>query len=80
MMFDTLKASRHLRDAGFDEAQADALVTAFASGIPENLATKDDLAALEQRLTIRMYTVAGAVAAFLTAVMSIATAILLAAG
>ena len=46
--FDTLKASRRLRDAGFEEKQADALVNAFAEDIGANLATKDDLALLRR--------------------------------
>ena len=44
--FDTLKASHRLRDAGFEEKQADALVNAFAHDIGANLATKDDIALL----------------------------------
>ena len=45
--FDTLKASRRLRDAGFEEKQADALVYAFAEDIGANLATKADIALLK---------------------------------
>ena len=45
--FDTLKASRRLRDAGFEEKQANALVYAFAEDIGANLATKDDIALLK---------------------------------
>ncbi len=51
VLFDTLKASRRLRDVGFDEegeGQRDRL--AFAEDIGERLATKDDLARLEERL------------------------------
>ena len=44
--FDTLKASRRLRDAGIEEAQAEALVGAFTEDIGANLATKDDVALL----------------------------------
>ena len=98
VMFDTLRASQELREAGFEARQADAMVSAFAGAMFGNVATKDDVTALkddlgalkddlialeeriEQRMTLRLYTVAGAVAAFLTAVMAIATAILLAAG
>ena len=73
-----------MQDAGFDETQADALVTAFSGSLSGDLVTnavlQSELQALEQRLTIRMYTLAGAVAAFLTAVISIAAGILLAAG
>ena len=59
-------------------------MTAFSGSLSGDLVTnavlQSELQALEQRLTIRMYTLAGAVAAFLTAVISIATGILLAAG
>ena len=44
--FDTLKASRRLRDAGIEEAHAEALVAAFTEDIGANLATKDDVALL----------------------------------
>lgn len=98
VLFDTLRASQELREAGFEPDKADAMVTAFAGAMFGNVATKDDVIAvkddlavlkgdlialeekIEQRITLRLYTVAGAVAAFLTAVMAIATAILLAAG
>ena len=75
--FDTLKASRRLQQAGFDEAKAEAIVSIFAEDVGTNLTTKDDLAQLEQRLTIRMGAmVAGDVAVLLTA-MGIITAIIL---
>ncbi len=88
--FDTLKASRRLQEAGFDEAKAEAIVSIFAGDIGASLATKEDLAAvraemaqmeqrLEHRLTIRMGAmVAGGVAIVLAAI-SIATGIILAA-
>ena len=84
--FDTLKASRQLQQAGFDEAKANALVSTFAGNIATSLATKADLAdvrteirSVEQRLTIRTGAmVAGGVAVLLTA-MGIITAIILAA-
>lgn len=86
--FDTLKASRRLQDAGFDEAKAEAIVSIFAGDVGASLATRDDLAKvnaaltheikdLEQRLTIRMGAmVAGGVAILLTA-LGIVTAIIL---
>lgn len=75
--FDTLKASRRLQQAGFDEAKAEAIVSIFAEDVGTNLAAKDDLAQLERRLTIRMGAmVAGGVAVLLTA-MGIITAIIL---
>ena len=48
--FDTLKASHRLRDAGFEEQKADALVNAFAEDIGANLATKDDIALLRKEM------------------------------
>ena len=45
--FDTLKASHRLREAGFEEQKANALVNAFAEDIGANLATKDDIALLK---------------------------------
>ena len=45
-VLDTLKASRRLRDAGIEEAHAEALVGAFTEDIGANLATKDDVAIL----------------------------------
>ena len=45
--FDTLKAATRLQEeAGFDETKARVLVSTFAEGMVENLATKDDIAAL----------------------------------
>ena len=51
--FDTCTAAKHLRDAGFDERQAEAAVSMVrdaAGADREQLATKADLAALETRL------------------------------
>ena len=99
--FDTLKAARRLQDeAGFDEKQASVLVSTFAEGVGENLATKADLTnevsglsarientgarlraemrELEQRIYVRMGGMIAGAAVFLTAVIGIATAILLA--
>ena len=44
--FDTLKAATRLQEAGFEEDKARALVSTFAQGMVENLATKQDLAPL----------------------------------
>ncbi len=91
-MLDTLKATRQLQEAGFPEPQADALVATFADGFGENLATKHDIALLraeieavrgemremEQRLIIRMYVIMGGGVAFLSGVIGIATAIIVA--
>ena len=50
VLFDTLKASLRLREAGFDEEKAGAIVSAFAEDIGERLATKVDLQQLEARI------------------------------
>ena len=49
--FDTLKAATRLREeAGFDETKARVLVSTFAEGMVENLATKDDIAGLRREI------------------------------
>ena len=68
--FDTHKAVKDLQDAGFAEAQAEALVATLLTTLGGNLATKDDIRdmatkddiaelrtemkALELRLTLRV--------------------------
>ena len=88
--FDTLKAAQRLQDAaGFDEKQASVLVSTFAQGVTENLATKSDLEnsearlradmrELEQRVYVRVGAMVNGASIFLTAVIGIATAIILA--
>ena len=49
--FDTLKAATRLQEeAGFDETKARVLVSTFAEGMFENLATKDDIAGVHREL------------------------------
>ena len=49
--FDTLKAATRLREeAGFDETKARVLVSTFAEGMVENLATKDDITGLRREI------------------------------
>ena len=50
--FDTLKAATRLQEeAGFDPTKARVLVSTFAEGLVENLATKDDIAGLRREFT-----------------------------
>ena len=50
--FDTLKAATRLQEeAGFDETTARVLVSTFAEGMVENLATKDDIAGLRREIS-----------------------------
>ena len=41
--FDTLKAFKSLQEAGFDEAQAEAVIATIGNAIGGNMATKDDI-------------------------------------
>ena len=51
--FDTLKAATRLcEEAGFDEKQATALVQTFADRGVENLATREELAAVRGEITV----------------------------
>ena len=78
-----LDALRQLRDAGFPGAQADAILTAVAAVMPNDLVTNGMLAtelkALEQRLTIRLLATVGGGTGIVLAGMGVATAIILAA-
>ena len=49
-VFDTLKASRTLKAAGIDEAQAEAIVHTMAEAFDDTVATKSDLAVLKAEL------------------------------
>ena len=58
LAFDTLKAAKALRAAGFDDAQAEAVISTVGDAIGGNVATKTDiqemkgdLQALELRIT-----------------------------
>ena len=49
--FDTLRAATRLQEeAGFSEQQARVLISTIADGMDENLATKDDIATVGQRI------------------------------
>lgn len=44
--FDTLRVAQALRDAGFDEKQSEAIVSAIQDSLGDNVATKSDLSEL----------------------------------
>ena len=52
-VFDTHRAVKDLEEAGFPEAQAEALVEIVGLAVGENAATKGDLDAMEQRIAAR---------------------------
>ena len=61
LLFDTHKAVKELQEAGFDEAQAEAVVATVGTAIIGNVATKQDIndlrsemQAMELRITLRM--------------------------
>ena len=49
-VFDTLKASRDLKAAGFDDTQAEAIVTTMAEAFDDTVATKADVDAVKSEL------------------------------
>ena len=51
--FDTHRAVKALKEAGFEDAQAEALVATVGAAMGENLATKTDLHALELQMAGR---------------------------
>jgi len=63
--FDTFRAARALESAGVERAQAEAIANAIQRR--QDYATKLDLAALETRLTHRIYAVAMGLAATVAA-------------
>ena len=44
--FDTLRIAQALRDAGFDEKQLEAIVSAIQKSLGDNLATKSDVSGM----------------------------------
>ena len=55
LAFDTHKAVKALREAGFEDAQAEAVIEQMRVALGDNVATKDDLEKLELRMTLKMY-------------------------
>ena len=51
--FDTLKAYRSLQEAGFDEAQAEAVIVAIGNAIAGNVATKDDISEVTRTMATK---------------------------
>ena len=62
LAFDTHRAVKALRSAGFSDAQAEAVTEQISTAIGENVATKSDIALvradmekLELRITLKVY-------------------------
>ena len=54
--FDTLKAAQELRKTGFEEQQAEAVVTTISKAMNETVATKADLKLFQQSVDSRFDT------------------------
>lgn len=52
MAFDTLKAVKELKAAGFEEAQAEAMVGAFGLAVSDNTASKTDVQHVSDEMQI----------------------------
>ena len=62
LAFDTHRAVKALRDAGFSDEQAEAVTEQISTAIGESVATKSDIASvradmekLELRMTLKLY-------------------------
>ena len=51
--FDTLRIAQALRNAGFDNGQAEAIVAAIQQSLSENVATKSDLMELRAHMDVK---------------------------
>ena len=49
-VFDTLRIAQILKEAGFDDTQSEAVVTAIRHSLTENVATKGDVSNVEAAL------------------------------
>ena len=67
--FDTLAYARRLKEAGVDEAQAEAHAEAVRDAITEGVATKADLVALRADLRADVYRALPALGAALVGIM-----------
>ncbi len=78
-MIDTLRASRRLQEAGFEEAQADALVGVLADDLADSVVTKSDVALLEERLNARIDAIEQRMIIRLGGLVALATGLIIAA-
>ena len=52
--FDTLRIAKALKDAGFEDAQAEAIVFAIQDSVGQNVATKSDLFSVRSHLETKL--------------------------
>jgi hypothetical protein len=70
-MFNTLKYTKQLEQAGFSREQAEAHIQIMAEMVEDSLATKQDLKELEYRLTIKLGVTASLVVAAIAAIVKL---------
>ena len=73
--FDTLRIAQALRDAGFDNGQAEAIVSAIQRSLGENVATKTDLAELRSDIYRALWVQGASLLVAIGAVVSVVIAI-----
>ena len=74
--FDTLRIARALKDAGFDDVQSEAIVSAIQRSLGENVATKTDLAELRADIYRAMWVLGAGLVMINIAVTSLAVALI----
>lgn len=74
--FDTLRIARALKDAGFDDAQSEAIVSAIQRSLGENVATKTDLTELRADIYRAMWVLGAGLVMINIAVTSLAVALI----
>ena len=74
--FDTLRAAQALRDAGFDDAQSEAIVATIQKSLSENVATKADLAELRADIYRALWIQGGVLVTVMLGIATVAVAII----
>ena len=74
--FDTLRAAQALRDAGFDDAQSEAIVATIQKSLGGNVATKADLAELRADIYRALWIQGGVLVTVMLGIATVAVAII----
>ena len=74
--FDTLRIAKALKEAGFEDDQAEAIVFAIQTSLSGEVATKGDLAELRADIYRAMWVLGGGLVMINTAVTTLAVALI----
>ena len=74
--FDTLRIARALRDAGFDEKQSEAIVSAIQDSLGQNVATKTDISVLRADIYRALWIQGGVLVSIMMGIATVAVAII----